>query len=78
MASLLYLNDGYKGGQIRFLDSVGRRDNAFTPKIRPGSVLLFDYDCYHEGAYLPDGRKYVVRTNLMYNDKGPGSHPANP
>ena len=39
---------------------------------RTGSVLLFEHQCYHEGATLEQGRKYVVRSDLMYTDKGPG------
>jgi len=76
---LLYLNDGYEGGRTRFLRHSGRNKrhdkgkrknklNDIDVDARPGSVLLFDHDCYHEGETLEKGRKYVVRTDVMYTN----------
>eukprot|EP00388_Colpodella_angusta_P036999 GDKK01040429.1.p1 GENE.GDKK01040429.1~~GDKK01040429.1.p1 ORF type:complete len:343 (-),score=1.83 GDKK01040429.1:191-1219(-) len=39
---------------------------------RTGSVLLFQHDCLHEGARVREGRKYAVRTDVMYTSRGPG------
>lgn len=39
---------------------------------RTGSVLLFQHDCLHEGARVREGRKYAVRTDVMYTAQGPG------
>lgn len=71
----LYLNEGCGGGTTRFL-ARGRDRNGHMnfvdvmPKI--GSVLLFQHDCYHEGAKVTSGRKYVIRSDVMYTTKGPG------
>ena len=79
LSLLLYLNDGYEGGRTRFLrhsgrnkrHDNGRRNNKLNDidvDARQGSVLLFDHDCYHEGEFLKKGRKYVVRTDVMYKN----------
>lgn len=71
----LYLNEGFEGGTTRF---IARRQDEngdlnyvdVVPKI--GSVLLFQHDCYHEGAMVNSGRKYVIRSDVMYTLHGPG------
>lgn len=68
---LLYLNGGYKGGATRFLQHEDS-SQGYTVPSRAGSVLLFDHDVLHEGATLEVGRKYIVRTDVMYTTKGPG------
>jgi hypothetical protein len=40
---------------------------------RTGSVLLFQHDCCHEGARVLAGRKYAIRSDVMYTTQGPGS-----
>mmetsp|Transcript_1451 Transcript_1451/g.2376 ORF Transcript_1451/g.2376 Transcript_1451/m.2376 type:complete len:274 (+) Transcript_1451:42-863(+) len=67
----LYLNEGFEGGATRFL-SHNYEDVGFDVVPQVGSVLLFQHDCYHEGALLKTGRKYAVRTDVMYSNKGPG------
>jgi hypothetical protein len=62
----LYLNQGFKGGATRLLD--GPYD--VIPKT--GRVLLFQHDILHEGSVLLEGRKYTVRSDVMYSVKGPG------
>ena len=32
-----------------------------------GSVLIFQHDIYHGGATLEKGRKYAMRTDIMYS-----------
>mmetsp|Transcript_54110 Transcript_54110/g.131320 ORF Transcript_54110/g.131320 Transcript_54110/m.131320 type:complete len:172 (-) Transcript_54110:52-567(-) len=76
---LLYLNDGYEGGRTRFLRHSSRNKrhdegkrktkvNDIDVNARPGSVLLFDHDCYHEDVTLEKRQKYVVRTDVMYTN----------
>ena len=67
----LYLNEGFKGGATKLLNP---RDEFESYDVIPktGSVLLFQHDVYHEGAYLVKGRKYALRTDVMYTNKGPG------
>jgi hypothetical protein len=73
MSLLLYLNECYLGGNTRMFH-VGEQNSGEGCDIvtRTGSVLLFEHECLHEGATLEKGRKYVVRTDLMYTDRGPG------
>ena len=67
---LLYLNEGYKGGSTAFLNHEETAGYDVVPQT--GSVLLFEHHCYHEGALLRKGCKYVARTEVMYTRKGPG------
>lgn len=69
---LLYLNEGYEGGHTRFLEYHIKKKRGHRVVPRTGSVLLFEHPCYHEGETLKTGRKYIVRTDLMYTKKGPG------
>ena len=79
MTLLLYLNEDYRGGHTRFLHSRYRYDKDAGMDIVPrtGSVLLFEHDCFHESATLEAGRKYVLRTDVMYTRKGPGHEYSN-
>jgi hypothetical protein len=58
----VYLNDKFKGGQTRFLGA-GRH---YDVKPRTGSILIFDHNLLHRGEALKAGKKYVVRTDVMY------------
>jgi len=44
-------------------------DTADSVRVVPltGSVLLFQHDCLHEGAPVRAGRKYAMRTDVMYS-----------
>jgi len=68
----LYLNEGYQGGETRFLScDGGTQESKVIPKT--GSVLLFQHNLLHEGCPVTNkGQKYVVRTDVMYTSKGPG------
>ena len=57
---LLYLNEGFAGGETRFLD--------IETDVRPqtGAVLLFAHRVLHEGAEVVSGTKYVLRSDVMY------------
>jgi hypothetical protein len=59
---LVYLNDGYEGGETKFDDAV------VTPA--KGMALLFRHELFHEGSALIKGRKYVLRSDVMYNPPG--------
>jgi predicted 2-oxoglutarate/Fe(II)-dependent dioxygenase YbiX len=65
----LYLNEGFEGGATRFFpESLGwgstREYYDVVPKA--GSVLLFEHRMYHEGEKLRKGRKYAIRSDVMY------------
>jgi len=57
---LVYLNDGFEGGETRFLAS----GEAVRP--RTGAALLFAHRVLHEGAAVSRGTKYVLRSDVMY------------
>ena len=66
LTAQFYLNEGYVGGSTRFLNE--RNESQFyevIPKV--GSVLIFEHDFFHEGAELFSGRKYSLRTDVMYS-----------
>ncbi len=55
---MIYLNDEFEGGETLFEDKI----------IRPvlGSALFFVHHLLHEGGEVKRGRKYVMRTDVMY------------
>lgn len=66
----LYLNEGFKGGATTFLENHGRcdfgdNDVDCVPKI--GRVLVFQHDILHSGSKLKKGRKYCLRTDVMFS-----------
>lgn len=61
----LYLNEGYEGGETTFV-SFGSGGKRYACKPETGMVLVFQHALYHEGSLLKAGRKYTVRTDVMY------------
>ena len=59
---MVYLNGGFEGGETLFQQ--GREVLVVTP--RAGMVLAFYHKMLHEGAAVRQGRKYVLRTDVMY------------
>jgi predicted 2-oxoglutarate/Fe(II)-dependent dioxygenase YbiX len=57
---MVYLNEGYQGGETRFIES--KRD--VVP--RTGMALLFTHAMLHDSAPLISGRKYVLRSDVMF------------
>ncbi|CAF0954096.1 unnamed protein product [Didymodactylos carnosus] len=64
----LYLNGGFSGGETTFLDK-HNINNSFPCIPQTGMVLVFEHRLLHEGSALKDGRKYVIRTDVMYKPK---------
>jgi len=63
----LYLNEGFKGGATTFLKRVEKSDEGDVEVVpKTGSILIFQHDLYHEGSRLIKGRKYTVRTDILY------------
>ena len=62
----LYLNKEMKGGATTFMGKDEKNHVAVQPKT--GLALLFDHDIEHEGSLLEEGRKYAVRTDVMYEE----------
>jgi len=77
---MLYLNSGggvdYEGGETCFLldtrfareapGSMGSPDVIHTPQT--GDVLIFAHPVLHQGNEVLSGRKYAVRTDVMYSN----------
>jgi len=64
---IVYLNDGFEGGHTTFF--VQRKPTLIDPK--QGSALLFFHGDHedsplHEGSVVKSGRKYVFRSDVMY------------
>jgi prolyl 4-hydroxylase len=55
---MIYLNDGYGGGNTTF--------NTITIRPSAGMALIFLHDLEHSGDAVTSGTKYVLRTDVMY------------
>ena len=58
LSFLIYLNDDYEGGETKFQNI----------KIKPkqGMALCFVHELWHEGLPIIKGRKYMLRSDVMY------------
>jgi prolyl 4-hydroxylase len=59
---MVYLNDDFLGGETKF-DEI-----AISPA--KGMALVFSQELFHEGATVKKGRKYVLRSDVMFNPPG--------
>ena len=59
---MIYLNDDFDGGQTSFEDAV------VVPEA--GMALFFVHQIRHKGQPVTLGRKYVLRTDVMYKYGG--------
>ncbi|XP_064634786.1 uncharacterized protein LOC135492322 isoform X2 [Lineus longissimus] len=63
----LYLNEGFKGGSTTFLEKWDPSSGDSVPVVpKTGSILVFQHDILHEGSELKDGRKYTIRSDVMF------------
>ena len=62
LSLLIYLNGGFEGGETLIYGGEGQ-DRA-VPEA--GRVLVFPHSMLHEGAPVLRGRKYVLRSDVMY------------
>lgn len=66
------LNDGFEGGSTSFRDH-GHTTSAFghlRVMPRTGMGLMFYHPIEHRGDPVVAGRKYVLRTHVMYASQG--------
>ena len=61
---MIYLNDNFQGGQTNFDLRYPHGEKSIAPQ--QGMALLFLHHLRHEGAQVLAGRKYVLRTDVMY------------
>lgn len=66
----VYLNEGFQGGCTTFEDRTGTIVRDVVPAT--GRTLVFQHNLLHRGSVLESGRKYCVRTDVMYTRLGPG------
>ena len=65
---MVYLNDDFEGGGTSF-DSRSFGSDAFerfTVRPETGMALLFHHPVMHRGDAVTRGRKYVIRSDVMY------------
>ncbi len=70
---MIYLNDGFEGGDTRFYLNHNYLE-LFDPSVVPdvsvvpatGMALCFRHELRHEGARVIQGRKYFLRSDVMY------------
>jgi hypothetical protein len=68
---MVYLNADATGGQTVFYSEErvgGLRQVAASIDPQVGTGLFFAHEWWHEGAPVLSGRKYVLRTDVMYRD----------
>jgi hypothetical protein len=61
---MVYLNDDFEGGTTEFYGDDEKPKASIRP--RRGMALVFVHGQLHEGAPVIRGRKYVLRTDVMY------------
>jgi prolyl 4-hydroxylase len=59
---MVYLSDDFAGGSTDF----DTRRDALRVTPRAGMALVFEHPVRHQGAPVTAGRKYVLRTDVMY------------
>jgi len=66
---MIYLNSGngedFSGGSTRFLSGSNSGEDLDVVPER-GDALVFSHNLLHEGAAVTQGRKYCVRTDVMF------------
>lgn len=55
---IIYLNDNFKGGETGF--------GAFHILPKKGRAIIFKHEIKHEGKIIENGIKYVLRTDIMF------------
>jgi len=65
---MVYLNSDFTGGETKFYDE--DREAWLTVRPEAGMALGFVHAQLHEGAPVVSGRKYVLRTDVMYASAG--------
>lgn len=64
---LIYLNDDFEGGETSFEDSYSEESfDEFSVVPKQGMALFFEHATHHKGEPVTTGRKYVLRSDVMY------------
>ena len=66
---MVYLNDDCQGGETAFIEYAYEDGQRIEDSIRiapkTGTALMFMHRLWHEGAPVLEGRKYVLRTDVL-------------
>ncbi|ESO93516.1 hypothetical protein LOTGIDRAFT_161618 [Lottia gigantea] len=77
---MLYLNGDFEGGSTNFIDEsqmIHMKDGKYCAEeknilhqIKPdtGLGIIFNHHRLHEGEKLGNGRKYILRSDIMYKN----------
>jgi hypothetical protein len=77
---MIYLNDDYESGTTNFVDEgaelykdptlgiyvANPKDVRLKFKAKAGDAIIFDHQLLHEGARVDAGKKYIMRSDVMY------------
>ncbi len=64
---MVYLNDNFEGGETSFEDSFSEESfDEFQVVPETGKALFFHHPIHHKGEEVLKGRKYVMRTDVMF------------
>lgn len=73
---MIYLNDDFEGGETSFEDSYSNESfDPFSVVPQKGTALFFEHGTYHIGDLVTRGRKYVLRTDVMYASDDEDGYP---
>lgn len=72
----LYLNEGFQGGSTRVFAERGSNSAYYDVVPKTGSVFLFEHQMHHSGELLEEGRKYAIRTDVMFTRRTVVNHNA--
>jgi hypothetical protein len=66
---MVYLNDDFEGGETLFNDERPAYSKLGLFRVKPekGMALVFWHPVFHRGDEVTRGRKYVLRTDVMYS-----------
>ncbi len=64
---MVYLNNVAKGGETRFYGPGSTVKHSICPE--QGKALVFDHLILHEGVAVEEGCKYVLRTDVMFQEQ---------
>lgn len=59
---MVYLNEEFQGGETVF---IGNTKTEIVPKT--GLMLAFKHELIHEGSVVRNGKKYVLRSDVMFS-----------
>ena len=69
MIFMIYLNERMRGGETRFfadMEQTFLQRPSLSVQPKKGMALAFIHSIWHEGAVVRSRKKYVQRTNVMY------------